>query len=519
MKYLLTILLIVGGWSLIMGQVYFNKRLHFGFPAAVLTSILPTDSCYYATGIFADSLPPYKAGNIFLKFDLTGDIVFAKTVYSSYKTYETWEGDLIATPDGNLADIGYTIDTIQKLLFLKYTPDGDTLFTKEFFSPYYPGSSFFVTRELILSPSGGFYILGGIEYYINDTNTDFVLMELDSNANLLWQKTYGSSTLHDFPEAMTLDNDGGLLIGVGKNNKNVTNKNFIARTYIIKTDSAGNMEWEYLTPVNVLRDAARDIVRTNDGGLVIASGKGIEEPVHPSIHLLSWESGYIYKLNANKQLVWDLEIKDSINPSYINYFSKLIPIDNEEAFVAAGQFSQIFTPTSGDLFGWLVKVSADGELLWLRKHHIVESNEDWHIVYDLRQTSDGGFIMVGEASDYDTIFETQQAWIIKLDSFGCLVPGCQLIDDTKEAKEGGTLLLYPNPAKDYLNFFYRSPGISQKTAFRIFDVQGRLMKQFDGNEPEMTYIVPVWDWAAGVYFLQVEAGGVLVKTEKFIVQP
>ena len=53
-------------------QNTFNKRLHFNFPAAVLTSIVSTDSCYYATGIIADSIPPYNTGNIFVKFDLTG---------------------------------------------------------------------------------------------------------------------------------------------------------------------------------------------------------------------------------------------------------------------------------------------------------------------------------------------------------------------------------------------------------------------------------------------------------------
>jgi hypothetical protein len=466
------------------------------------------------TGLVADSLPPYLAGNIFLKYDLDGNLLFAKTLRSNSKTYETWLGDLIPTPDGNFLDIGFTIDSTRKALLIKYSPTGDTLFTKENFSYYYPLSSFIVPEQIVMMPDKELYILNNVEKP-GTVDNDFSIMKLDSNANMVWQKIYGS-TWREVPKSMVLDNDGGLIIGASI--VKLVTQNFVNRTYIIKIDTAGVIEWEYLTPVNVLLDAARDMVRTNDGGLVIASGKGIEEPVNATTSLLSWESGYIFKLNANRQFVWGVEVKDSIDPSSVNYFSKLISVGNEGAFVATGQFLELPTEFSRDIFGWLVKVSADGEQLWLRKHHIVESDLDWHTVYDLKQTPDGGFIMVGQARDSEADTLRQQGWIIKLDSFGCLVPGCQLIDDTEEAKEEGTLLLYPNPAKDYLNFFYRLANISQKTTFRIYDAQGRLMKQFDGQSGEMTYILPVWDWAAGVYFLQVEAEGVVVRTERFVVQ-
>ena len=76
-------------------QTTFNHRYRFDFPAAVLTSIVPTDSCYYATGIIADSIFPYNTGNIFLKLDLEGNIDFLKTVRDTNKTYETWEPPLL----------------------------------------------------------------------------------------------------------------------------------------------------------------------------------------------------------------------------------------------------------------------------------------------------------------------------------------------------------------------------------------------------------------------------------------
>ena len=108
---------------------------------------------------------------------------------------------------------------------------------------------------------------------------------------------------------------------------------------------------------------------------------------------------------------------------------------------------------------------------------------------------------------------------MKLDSFGCLVPGCQFIDATEETKESVTLLLYPNPARDYLNFFYRpAPAQSSRDIrFRIIDASGMELQRFEAQSGEATYIVPLWHWPPGVYFLQLLREGVPVRTERFVV--
>ena len=44
------------------GQDTFSKRFHFGFPAMYYSGIVVTDSCYYVSGIVADSIYPYTLG-------------------------------------------------------------------------------------------------------------------------------------------------------------------------------------------------------------------------------------------------------------------------------------------------------------------------------------------------------------------------------------------------------------------------------------------------------------------------
>ena len=128
---------------LLQAQTTFNQRLHFGYPTAVLTSVVATDSCYYATGLIADTLYPHREGILFVKFDLDGNVVFQKTVANPGKAYKNWANTLIPLEDGGFALSGYTIDTLMKAIFIRYDSGGDTLFTKEYFNPYYPVQDYF----------------------------------------------------------------------------------------------------------------------------------------------------------------------------------------------------------------------------------------------------------------------------------------------------------------------------------------------------------------------------------------
>ncbi len=94
--------LLVWTISALWAQDTYSCRFDFGFPAAVLTSILSTDSCYYATGVIADSIPPHEAGNIFVKFSPQGEVEYQKTIKDTAKSYQTWRNNLKALPWGGL---------------------------------------------------------------------------------------------------------------------------------------------------------------------------------------------------------------------------------------------------------------------------------------------------------------------------------------------------------------------------------------------------------------------------------
>lgn len=87
------------------------------------------------------------------------------------------------------------------------------------------------------------------------------------------------------------------------------------------------------------------------------------------------------------------------------------------------------------------------------------------------------------------------------------------------ARPEGAVKVYPNPARDYLNFSYR-PASGQQSghvSFRIFDTMGRELQHVEAQPGETTYTLPLWHYPPGVYFLQLLHNGLPVRTERFVV--
>ncbi|MCU0345684.1 MAG: T9SS type A sorting domain-containing protein [Saprospiraceae bacterium] len=170
----------------------------------------------------------------------------------------------------------------------------------------------------------------------------------------------------------------------------------------------------------------------------------------------------------------------------------------------------------------MAKVSPSGDSIWIRKYAVLTERESEHKVYDVKETPDGGIILCGETLDWgsDATYP-QQGWLLKLDWHGCLVPGCHLTDATTEGQAPEVkLAIYPNPTTDYLNFYVASPLPPPKEGalFRIIGSDGRLVKEFEAANLDATFIVPVWDLADGVYWLQYVHGKQVVHSEKFVKQ-
>lgn len=185
------------------------------------------------------------------------------------------------------------------------------------------------------------------------------VVKFDAQGNVLWQKVFGGS-LDDELDAVVVLDDGGMLAvgGTESNDGDVTGNHGQQDIWLVRLGPAGNLLWQK-TIGGTGYEVASGVVHLPDGSFVV-SGHG--------------------------------------NSS-----------DGD------------FTTNHGTADFKLVKVDADGKLLW--QHSLGGTQSEF--AYSLATTPDGGFVLAGGtfSSDGDVTGSrsTQDMWIVRTDNAGTIV--------------------------------------------------------------------------------------------------
>lgn len=111
-----------------------------------------------------------------------------------------------------------------------------------------------------------------------------------------------------------------------------------------------------------------------------------------------------------------------------------------------------------------------------------------------------------------------KAWLLSLDSYGCLSAGCHLFDAvTEKEKQQGVFMAYPNPVSNVL-YIQHLPGFEvQQCELELTDITGKIVMQQKLIHEEVTYILSTVTLSNGIYFLSLKTASGVVQTEKMIV--
>lgn len=501
-------------------QERFIKQFDTEFPFLAFTNIHPTDSCYYTTGVMTDSTGGLLTiGNTFHKFDLEGNIILQKTLGKPNKYYQVWEAGLISTDDEGLITLGLTTDSINKIAIIKYNNQGDTLFTKEFLNPYYPDEEFLYPATIRSNTQNGFWVLSGVDSDPNSSNVDVYLLNVDENGNVLAEYNFENAQT-DTPYGLNIASNNSIIIGSRRSNLGQSGNDFTSRAHIFEINNMGEIQWEYLSPAFQLVDYPKTIITTPDGGLIAAGGKGIEYEINSSSSHLLWFP-YFFKLDANHQLEWSREFRGLWQSLDFNIREMVAALDGS-GYIGVSRISENVSTGEEALGSWIIKVSPEGDSLWARHYSFFDSLASKPTPYDIKNTPDGGYIVAGKTETRLTpgSLPVQRGWLLKVDQYGCLIPGCQgdYSSAEEEALEAFKLAIYPNPASDFLNFELRNGHASKDTYFRIIDGLGRIVQDIPSRQVKGTVVVPLDGWQGGMYWLQYVEGGEVVLSEGFMVQ-
>lgn len=245
----------------------------------------------------------------------------------------------------------------------------------------------------IKQTSDGGYIAAGITNSLGDdvhTGPGGWVVKLAPNGDIQWQVRAGN-----FAYDAVQTTDGGYAVG-GDN-------------YIMKFNPAGILQWTYNTQLTVYKS----LCPTADGGCT-AAGEG-----NGTFRAIEFR---ITKLSSSGVMDWEQDYGGTGDDNPL-----AIKPTSDGGYIVAGCTS---TRNDGQVTGhhgqydfWVIKLSSTFVLEWAKA--LGGSMQD--IAYDVIQTNDGGYVVVGETYSFDGDVpraETEypvDGWVVKLSSIGNLV--------------------------------------------------------------------------------------------------
>lgn len=300
-----------------------------------------------------------------IKTDATGNIEWEKTFGGGDMEYAE---SIEQTEDGGYILVGsVTTEQNSKVLVLKLNPQGDKQWEKTF------GGSIANYGRVIKQTPNGNYILVGNRMSEDNYRYNLYAVKLDSNGNMLWEKTFGSD-LQDEGYSVEITPDNGFVLA-GFNTTENDGKNM----YVVKVDSDGTLQWENSFGGSE-EEIAYDIKITKDDGFAVVG------------RTLTYGSGssdfYLVKITSGGELQWSKTFGGSQGETALS-----IDETADGGLILVGY---TFSYGNGGRDVYVVKANSNGDLSWEK----VFGGSGWDYGEEIQELSNGGFVVIGSTASY-----------------------------------------------------------------------------------------------------------------------
>lgn len=492
--------------SFVLSQT-FNERLPLSSPHSLFSGVVVQDDNIYVSGTRIDSLPPYYSIDFLAQFNYNGELLNRQDIGVGENIRKVSFPTLI-NDENNITYSGVRIDSTRNVVIVNFDAGGNFLWENDYDSYYInPETNFVVSLGLVQDENRNYYSVNNSQ--LPNGYNNVILTKMDSLGNTIFEKPFGISNKMDVATQIINCSDGNLCMVITQYNHDEALDLYEYQSCLIKTDTLGNTLWTYKSPLEQGQIGfPGGIVEADDGGFVINARYGYEQNiVYP--RYMEWEK-YIYKISSTGELEWELEVPSAWMSRSQEAWRMIKTSDNSGYVMVATDLlydggQEVTTPVSKR--GWLGKVDDDGNLLWARNYVGVNSLRNYQVLYDVKETADGGLVAVGYSEDDTADTLALQAWIIKTDEYGCIVPGCQVTNTENPNLPQIKTSLYPNPVSDILNIWYNDPHFDYRNPpqFRITDVSGKVWSEFETDTNDTTLMVSVRELPPGSYFLNCSA--------------
>jgi hypothetical protein len=258
-----------------------------------------------------------------------------------------------------------------------------------------------------------------------------------------------------------------------------------------------------------------------DEGALVMVGSIVDEPGYTS-------DVAITKFDSDLNLLWSSFINMQWANNRQEFTDVCITTDGNYVATASVKYD---LPQPDPVFGTdmddalVAKFNSEnGELMWQRYYRYIESDDRWNRVKDVCATSDGGVAFTGTLVDFNQEVFTikdpaQKGWIVKLDAYGCLVPGCQDVGVQEQEEQKTYFTFGPNPlvSGSTLNVYLGNYN-GRAPRFVVYDQQGKEVASTAADGMNTTYMWVLPELAGGSYVLVLEDQGRVVQSELLVVE-
>jgi len=265
-------------------------------------------------------------------------------------------------------------------------------------------------RSVQQTDDGGYLIVGETRSFGSD-DYDVWLIKTDSNGNEEWNQTYDNDNSQDRGHSVQQTTDGGYIIVGGANPSN------FSQTWIIKTDSQGNQEWNSVYDYGIGFSIKQT---TDDGYIIIGTGlfkidsEGNEEWANEAIsgysiqqttdggYIITGQNSYdvsLTKTDSQGQEEWNQIFGGSEEDGGFS-----VQQTTDGGYIITG-YTDSFGNGNNDV--WLIKTNSQGQEEWNKTFGGSKTDRG----HSVQQTTDGGYIITGFSDSFGL-------WLIKTDPNG-----------------------------------------------------------------------------------------------------
>ncbi len=393
------------------------------------------------------------------------------------------------------------IDDVDETRLVRFDAQGDSLWSRTFGG----AGEYWIGQQVKCLADGGFIVCGGTDH---TGDQDGFLIRTDANGNELWRQTYGwqNPVYIDGLTAVDEAPDGDLYMSGSRFLTGDDSQHWVQRV-----GPTGELRWR-TSWGGPFKEGTTYTTLTMAGGVLVAGGQAhAPDETKPYLALLDSVDG---------SFVWEREYGETIW-STLFFAAKECPNTD---IIACGVSYE-----GGWEQGLLLRATSTGDSLWMRRYASFNDQLDSceGRFWDVLPTADGGFIASGFGDlPYDFPFPpgtSQDAWVVKMDSMGCIVPGCDATGVTEIITNlGNALTLYPNPVKDLLHVSIQLPTNLKTEGPLVISVtsqEGKLVWQ--QQVPTSTgdeLVLDMSGLAAGMYSLHLSDAHRWIAGKKFVVE-